>query len=218
LSSTLDRSSRRSPDRKVYHTPFGVSDGHSMCGIDGGEFGSACVRLDARPANSRRVRAWRARRVAKRTYVQGSAGCRTGSHFTPQTELGADVNGALAHTGQPPVSRASAAQVLRLDALAVVPDAQAKLACTICDLRLDATGRADDIPCQVISSFGRPHLAESKRRVLVDEDLNTDWWPYIRTRAGGRYLTCPEPRSLLSTRAVGSREPPFDLNASSRPS
>src|SRR5262249_9170261 len=61
-----------------------------------------------------------------------------GADFTPQTQVGADLNGALAHRRQPPVARASAAQVFRLDALAVVADPQPKLAGAIGDLRLDA--------------------------------------------------------------------------------
>src|SRR5262245_15302445 len=47
------------------------------------------------------------------------------SHFTPQTELGADLHGALAHARQSPVSHATVAQMFRIDALAVVPDAKA---------------------------------------------------------------------------------------------
>src|SRR5262249_29003749 len=63
-----------------------------------------------------------------------------GAQFAPQIEPGADLNGALTHTGQSPVSHAAAAQVLRVDAPAVVPDTHAKFACPIGDFRLDAIG------------------------------------------------------------------------------
>ena len=62
-----------------------------------------------------------------------------GPDFAPQIELGADLKGALAHTGQSPVSRPPVAQVLLVDALAVVANAQAKLARPIGDFRLDAS-------------------------------------------------------------------------------
>src|SRR5262245_42041127 len=48
------------------HTPFEVSDGHTMVEINGEESGSAFVRRDAHPENSRQARASRVQRPSRR--------------------------------------------------------------------------------------------------------------------------------------------------------
>src|SRR5262245_27866982 len=61
------------------------------------------------------------------------------SDLAPQAELGTNLFGALTHVRQTPVPRPSCVQVLRIDALSVVSNAQADLTYTVGHLRFDVT-------------------------------------------------------------------------------
>src|SRR5262249_44808141 len=64
----------------------------------------------------------------------------TGADFTPQAQFGTNLVGALTHVRQTKVSWPFCIQVLRVDALSIVPDAQAELTYSVRDLRFDVIG------------------------------------------------------------------------------
>src|ERR1700674_4438921 len=60
------------------------------------------------------------------------------SDFAPHVELRTHLLGALAHSGQTPVSITSRVHELRVDALSIIPDTQPKKTFAIRDVRFDS--------------------------------------------------------------------------------